>query len=229
MLKFDWKEDLSFQSDGGGPKLTYSTRDIGLMIKLHLKWARNPLVRVKFFVQDIFSELKQLRYHDPCSSYPTISIGNLFLFNLFLLFLFNLFIYLLKNVIIASVVHIMNPLLRTLTFLWKETMDMNISDTQSVDDNIDVSILIDITNCFSNLIMLTKNSSDDSSGQNSVGVGFDRRAVLHAALKEGRIFMEQFIKTTKGLHRLFASQQQLVVNMLNTLQVSFFFSYLSIY
>lgn len=76
MLKFDWKDDLNFQGENGnGPKLTYSTHNIGLMIKLHLKWARNPLIRVKFFVQDIFTELKQLRFHDPCSSYPTISIG----------------------------------------------------------------------------------------------------------------------------------------------------------
>lgn len=64
---------------------------------------------------------------------------------------------------------------------------------------IDVSILIDITNCFSELIMLTKTSSD---GTSSVGLGFDRRAVLHAALKEGRIFMEQFIKTTKVFFQL---------------------------
>jgi hypothetical protein len=100
------------------------------------------------------------------------------------------------------------------------------------ESDADVSALIDITRCFSTLIMLTKNSS--ANDQDSVGVGFDRRVVLYAALKEGRIFMEQFIKTTKvlfplfvlslilsqGLHRLFASQQQLVINMLNALQVN---------
>jgi hypothetical protein len=65
----------------------------------------------------------------------------------------------------------------------------------SEEGDVDVSALIDITRCFSTLIMLTKNSSNDQ--QDSVGVGFDRKVVLYAALKEGRIFMEQFIKTTK--------------------------------
>lgn len=68
------------------------------------------------------------------------------------------------------------------------------SSSNANDDQFDVSVLIDITNCFSNLIMLTKNSSDSSK---AIGFGLDRRVVLHAALKEGRIFMEQFIKTTK--------------------------------
>lgn len=88
----------------------------------------------------------------------------------------------------------MSPLLRTLSQLWKTEM-------AQTDVDIDVSVLFDITNCFSELIMLTKTSAD---GTNSTGVGFDRRAVLHAALKEGRIFMEQFIKTTKVVpHHLF--------------------------
>lgn len=69
--------------------------------------------------------------------------------------------------------------------------------TGSNDEDIDISALIDITNCFTSLIMLTKNSASQDRGHDSVGVGFDRRAVLFAALKEGRIFMEQFIKTTK--------------------------------
>jgi hypothetical protein len=104
----------------------------------------------------------------------------------------------------ASFVHIMSPLLRTLTQLWKDVM---LSSTQSgplmrstnddIDDNVDISALIDITKCFTSLIMLTKNSSSHDLDRDSVGVGFDRRVVLFAALKEGRIFMEQFIKTTK--------------------------------
>jgi hypothetical protein len=136
----------------------------------------------------------------------------------------------------------MSPLLRTLTSLWKDTMTPSSPSREARphlegacnddENDADVSALIDITRCFSTLIMLTKNSS--ANDQDSVGVGFDRRVVLYAALKEGRIFMEQFIKTTKvlfplfvlslilsqGLHRLFASQQQLVINMLNALQVS---------
>ncbi len=75
MLQYDWREEVSVDSDGLAPKLHYSTRDVGLMMKFHLKWSIDPLGRVKFFVQDILSELKQLRYHEPCDTYPTISIG----------------------------------------------------------------------------------------------------------------------------------------------------------
>jgi hypothetical protein len=74
MLQFDWR----METDAGDLPLTkqnFSSKDVGLMTKLHLKWSTEPLLRVKFFVQDIFSELKDLRYNEPCTTYPTISIG----------------------------------------------------------------------------------------------------------------------------------------------------------
>jgi hypothetical protein len=79
MLQYDWNHS---GAEGGADedsatvnKVVYSSKDVGLMAKLHLKWSLDPLLRVKFFVRDIFSELKELRYREPCTTYPTISIG----------------------------------------------------------------------------------------------------------------------------------------------------------
>ena len=84
----------------------------------------------------------------------------------------------------------------------------NIDEDNGDLSNIDGDFLSAIVDCFSYLIMLTKITSEDevyssslrqprraSSGKSSAGFG--RREILCVALKEGRIFMEQFIRTSK--------------------------------
>ena len=69
--------------------------------------------------------------------------------------------------------------------------------------------LAGIVECFSSLIMLTKQSSTSEAptasgggrkGRATGGGGFARREVLCVALREGRAFLEQFIRTTKVLY-----------------------------
>ena len=74
MLQYDWNPGVESE-ESTAHKSVYSPKSVGLMVTLHLKWSLDPLVRIKFFVQDILSELKELRYHEPCTTYPTISIG----------------------------------------------------------------------------------------------------------------------------------------------------------
>lgn len=73
MLQRDWKGE----EEELGHKFHYSNKDIGLIFRLHLKWSNDRLSRVKYFVDDILSELKGLSYSEPSKHYPTISIGDL--------------------------------------------------------------------------------------------------------------------------------------------------------
>lgn len=131
---------------------------------------------------------------------------------------------------VATFVHFLHPLLQSLSKIWKDAMTGHISphissnesstqlQQESDDCNIDSNALVTIVNCFSYLIMLTKqsgeqngNDSDDgsstvqkskrksssTSGSKNKTSGFGRREILCVALKEGRVFMEQFIRTSK--------------------------------
>jgi hypothetical protein len=132
----------------------------------------------------------------------------------------------------ASFVHFLFPLLQCLSKIWKDAMSgANAQHTNHHgasaqtqeeithgDINVDGDTLVAIVQCFSYLIMLTKQSAEatdpddnsshtttatttrgrrkDGAGRNKTG-GFGRREILCVALKEGRVFMEQFIRTSK--------------------------------
>ena len=94
---------------------------------------------------------------------------------------------------INSCVHYYQPLLQTLTFLWEKMQsklekgeNKNTIDelSSSGSEDADLNSLVDIVECFSSLIMLTKYEGNTHT---KAGVGLNRRAILLLALREVRL------------------------------------------
>ena len=97
-----------------------------------------------------------------------------------------------------------------LTPCWRKIINDCIAagDLSGFDDEKTViDVLNKLIKCFNLLINITK-------GENI------KRPVLLIALREGRIFMDEFIKTCKYLHGLFSTHQSEVIKMLSLLQKS---------
>lgn len=58
-------------------KITYSSKDIGVLIQLHLKWANHPLERVIYFVEEQLSDLTTFDTSSVHKLYPTLTSSEL--------------------------------------------------------------------------------------------------------------------------------------------------------
>ncbi|CAM9211941.1 unnamed protein product [Discosporangium mesarthrocarpum] len=163
----------------GDPKFVYKSSTLGVLVRTHLRWAKDPLEAIEVMSTEVLPLLLETGASlGPTEAYPTLTA--------------------------ASFTHFFTPLLQSLVSCWRDGTDFSGKwvPREALLMRTERMVLI-----FSLLVQFTKGNPSLS-----------RRVVLVTVLREGKKFVQSFLRAVSFLEGAFQDHQAQVISTFKSLQ-----------